>query len=76
MSRGKLPAKYRLARNIDEGYEVQSNDGDWLLIEHALHIVAPLPISSFRYADGSRSSHHPEDRIMSRRPAPITGGTS
>lgn len=75
-----LPEKWRLARNLDEGYEVKVDcdthtDGHWLLITSALHMLAPLKVSSFNLdvpecmGDTSRASSHPEDEWFSRRSA-------
>jgi hypothetical protein len=63
-----LTAKYRLARNIHEGMEIRDGKtGEWLQVVSALHVVAPLPVSSFDLADGSRTSVHPQQRVMCRR---------
>jgi hypothetical protein len=69
-SKRALPAQYRLARNIQEGYEVCDSEGVWLRVEHAMHILGPIAMSSFRLADGDRMTYPPSTRIMSRRPVP------
>lgn len=59
--------KLRLARNIKKGMEVQvPATGEWLRVEQVLHISAPLKVSSFRLSDGTDTSAHPQDQIMSR----------
>lgn len=62
-----MPEKYRLARNIREGMEIRDVDtGEWLRVTSALHITAPLQVSSFKLADGSETSAHPRQKVMSR----------
>lgn len=72
-----LPAKYRKARNIQQGYELQVVGPDdtwaWLPVKVALHITAPLKVSSFTLDNTGhegwpdRASAHPESSVMSRR---------
>lgn len=66
-----LPAKYRKATSIKEGFEVQAGDGDgdWKLIVSRLHITAPIGVIDVRFSDGTRTAFPPSLRIMSRRPA-------
>ena len=75
-----LPERYRLVRNIEEGYEVRADcethpDGHWIEIMSALHIVAPLKVSTFSANPPecvkhlARFSAHPGDDLFSRRPA-------
>jgi len=87
-TRRALPEKYRLARNIEEGYEIQSyckvhNRDEWMRVMSALHITAPLRVSSFTVEPvddsacsdprGAKVSAHPEDDVFSRRPAVSRG---
>jgi hypothetical protein len=72
-----LPEKLRLARNIEEGYEVltTTNDGNklWATVVSVLEICAPIAIVSLSIeVDGERvrmPGVRPTDRIMSRRNA-------
>jgi hypothetical protein len=81
-TRRTLPEKYRLARNIEEGYEIQShckvhNRDEWVRVTSALHITAPVKVSAFTVepvdasgcSNGLKVSAHPEDDVFSRRPA-------
>lgn len=79
----KLPEKYRKARNIQEGYEVCMFDADgkgkWFPVVRTLHILAPLKVSRLTLDtsvdpnrpadDGDTVICHPNDSVMSRRPA-------
>jgi len=62
-----LPARYRLARNVEKGMEVQYEGGQWVRVDSALHIQGPVKVSSFGLANGCRTSAHPGDHIMCRR---------
>lgn len=74
----KLPATYRLARNIREGYEIRlgknQTDGSeaWGLVVNVLEVLAPLAFVSFTVAyDGNQAtlpSVRPDQPMMSRRP--------
>lgn len=78
-----LPEKYRLARNIHEGYEVRltnNEDGSqlWERVEHRLYVLAPVKVVRFRLANGETHPIHPDDEVMSRRlaAAPVAGGSA
>lgn len=76
-----LPKRFRLARNLDEGWQVHaecpehSEDGHWLTITSALHILSPIKASTFNLdapdciADARRCTVRPDDSLLSRRPA-------
>lgn len=75
-----LPEKFRLVRNIEEGYEVHAPcqehpDGHWVTITSVLHVLSPLRISYIEtdapdcIADLRKVSEVPSDELMSRRPA-------
>lgn len=72
-----LPERTRKARNIHEGYEIRLSAGDggqWVKVTRALHISAPLKVSTFdTEAAGSsgRLSVHPDVDVMSRRLAEV-----
>jgi hypothetical protein len=69
-----LDAKYRLARNIDEGMEMWDDETDtWVKVASALHILSPLPITTLKMANGSEWSMDPRDRFMCRRVAESSG---
>lgn len=75
----KLPERYRKARNLDEGFEIQIEDGSWAAVVGALHMTAPIEMSSFtvKHEDGTeaRLNFHPDrDEVMSRRPAGVDHG--
>lgn len=80
-----LPEKYRLVRNIEDGYEIRvkcpdHNADHWLRVTRTLHITAPLKVSSLHVepvageldclGDG-RISANPATRVWSRRPAGV-----
>ena len=48
-----LPPKMRLARNVHEGMDVHTVDGEWKRVVSALHITAPLQVSALTLADGT-----------------------
>ncbi len=79
-----LPERYRKARNIDEGYEVEITDhttGDtaWYPVISAFTITSPAKVTSItidvtadpNWPAGQRTQFgvHPDDEFMSRRPA-------
>lgn len=69
MSNGKLPEKYRKARNVQEGYEIRV-DGTWCPVTSVMHITAPLAVSTFTVTfDGQPwpVNIHPNVEVMSRR---------
>jgi hypothetical protein len=70
-----LPAKSRMARNINGGMEVWDGaDEAWVAVTSALHILSPLAVSTFTLADGREFSAHPRERLRSRRiNGPMTG---
>jgi len=81
MGQTKLRETYRLAMNVQEGYEVlvdcgQCKGSHWVRVASALHILAPLPLSSFTVdghepcvPQGAWFTRHPRASVMSRRPA-------
>lgn len=59
--------KFRPARRIQTGMDVQvSGTGEWVRVDLAVHMTAPIAVSSFRLADGRQASAYPDDEIMSR----------
>jgi hypothetical protein len=62
-----LAAKYRFARNVQKGMEIQYEDGSWVKVTSALHVVGPFKVSMFGLADGARTSGRPDERVMCRR---------
>lgn len=79
-----LPERYRRVRNIEEGYQLHAQCGEhdgghWVTVTSALHIMAPLRVSTFTLdtpdciTDAGQISEHPDDELMSRRPAPVGG---
>lgn len=80
MSKRPLPERFRLARNLDEGWQIHAEcaehweDGHWVTITSALHILSPLKVSSFDtdapecISDLRRASVPPGDRLLSRHP--------
>ena len=79
-----LPERYRLARNIEKGYQLHAQcdeheGGHWVTVTSALHLLSPIKISTFTLdapdciPDARQISEWPGDELMSRRPAPVGG---
>lgn len=67
--RERRAPKYRLARNIQDGYQIRFSDDVWLTVRHVIHITAPLKVSMFTFTNGEQHSAHPQDQIFSALPA-------
>jgi len=80
-SRRALPERFRAARNLHEGFQIHAEcpehweEGHWLTITHALHILSPLKVSSFTLdapeclPELSKYGDVADARLLSRRPA-------
>jgi hypothetical protein len=80
MTARALPEKYRLARNVREGYEIRTNcpihqTEHWLPVTDVLEVLAPIAFVSFTVGDtgldclGDTFTVRPNRAVYSRRVA-------
>ena len=67
-----LPERYRLLRNIDEGYEVQLSDGEWVEVASQLWVLSPMNFVRLEFVGGAAPAVGPPGLpVMSRRVAKV-----
>lgn len=66
--------KYRMARNLKEGMEVQLAGGEWVGVKSTLVITSPMRVTSIDLVNGDSKGVPSDARIMSRYV--VQGGVS